>query len=113
MMECIICRQYLPIDDFYRHHSGRQKTCKTCWRKRYHEPHEPLNAAQTNKERHGKDFYVNIGAQGGYTSRGGGFAKNPELASIAGRLGGLKSKRRPKAKSEPKSIIDRIAGLWR
>lgn len=52
-----------------------------------------LKAAQTNKERHGEDFYVRIGAMGGKKSRGGGFAKNPELASIAGRKGGLRSRR--------------------
>ena len=40
-------------------------------------------------------FYDHIGAQGGKTSRGGGFAANRELAKRAGRKGGLKSRRRP------------------
>lgn len=52
-----------------------------------------LKAAKTNKERHGEDFYVNIGRMGGLKSRGGGFAANRELAREAGRKGGKKSKR--------------------
>jgi len=51
-------------------------------------------AAQTNKQRYGEDFYVRIGAIGGRKSRGGGFAKNPELARIAGAKGGRISHRR-------------------
>lgn len=51
-------------------------------------------AALTNKARHGHNFYETIGALGGRKSRGGGFAKNPELARTAGRKGGLKSRRR-------------------
>lgn len=57
-------------------------------------------AAATNKERHGQDFYVEIGRKGGQKSRGGGFAANPELARIAGRKGGMKSRgggRQPRA----------------
>lgn len=53
-------------------------------------------AAQTNIQRYGKDFYKQIARIGGMKSTGGGFAKDPELARRAGRLGGLKS-RRPKA----------------
>lgn len=52
-----------------------------------------LKAAQTNKERYGTDFYRKIGADGGKKSRGGGFAQDPEMAALAGRLGGLKSRR--------------------
>lgn len=48
-------------------------------------------AASTNKIRYGDQFYEGIGAEGGRKSRGGGFAKNPHLASIAGRKGGLRS----------------------
>lgn len=51
-------------------------------------------AAQTNKERYGDNFYKTIGALGGLKSRGGGFARDPELASRAGRLGGMKSRKR-------------------
>lgn len=53
-----------------------------------------LKAAATNKKRHGEGFYARIGAKGrnGHT---GGFASNPELARIAGAIGGKKSKRGP------------------
>jgi len=50
-------------------------------------------AAKTNKEKYGDDFYKNIGSIGGKNSTTGGFFANRELASIAGRKGGLKSKR--------------------
>lgn len=53
-------------------------------------------AAQTNKERYGDEFYVMIGAAGGKVSRGGGFAANRELAKVAGRKGGQKSRRTKK-----------------
>ena len=52
-----------------------------------------LKAAVTNKIKHGKDFYAEIGRKGGKNGHTGGFASNPELAKIAGRIGGLKSKR--------------------
>jgi general stress protein YciG len=47
-----------------------------------------LMAAATNKQRYGTNFYENIGRKGGAISRGGGFARNPELAREAGRKGG-------------------------
>ena len=50
-------------------------------------------AAQTNIKKHGKDFYKRIGKKGGQNGHTGGFASNPELAKIAGRKGGKKSKR--------------------
>ena len=50
-------------------------------------------ARKTNYERHGKDLYARIGAMGGRLGHTGGFAANPELAKIAGRKGGKKSKR--------------------
>lgn len=52
-----------------------------------------LKAAATNKAKYGEDFYKNIGAIGGKASTTGGFYANRELARIAGRRGGLKSKR--------------------
>ncbi len=55
------------------------------------------HAAITNKERHGADFYKQIGRKGGHNGHTGGFASNPELARIAGRKGGRIS-RRGKAK---------------
>ena len=57
-----------------------------------------LKAAATNIERHGKDFYKEVGRKGGKAGNTGGFAANPELAKIAGRKGGLIS-RRGKAKT--------------
>lgn len=56
-----------------------------------------LKAAQTNKERFGKDWYARIGSIGGKNGHTGGFAANPELARIAGSKGG-KISRRGKAK---------------
>lgn len=50
-------------------------------------------AAKTNKLKYGKDFYARIGAKGGRNGHTGGFAANPELAKIAGALGGKKSRR--------------------
>jgi general stress protein YciG len=45
-------------------------------------------AAETSKARHGADWFKRIGQLGGQISRGGGFAKNPELARTAGSKGG-------------------------
>ena len=50
-------------------------------------------AAATNIERHGKNFYREIGRMGGSNGHTGGFAANPELAKIAGAKGGRISKR--------------------
>ncbi len=50
-------------------------------------------AAKTNKERYGADWYAKIGAKGGKKGTTGGFYANRELAREAGRLGGLISKR--------------------
>ena len=54
-------------------------------------------AAITNKLKYGDGFYADIGAKGGRNGHTGGFAANPELAKIAGSIGGKKS-RRGKAK---------------
>lgn len=78
-------------------------------------------AAQTNKEKHGKDFYARIGAKGGRNGHTGGFASNPELAKIAGAKGGKKSTRagvkngegknpRKAATVEKKGFIKRLFG---
>lgn len=50
-------------------------------------------AAETNKKRYGSDFYVKLGSLGGKAGHTGGFYANRELASRAGRIGGLKSRR--------------------
>lgn len=52
-----------------------------------------LAAAETNKKRHGADYYARIGAMGGKLSRTGGFYANRELARIAGARGGRVSRR--------------------
>lgn len=47
-------------------------------------------AAKTNVSRYGTDYYVRIGRLGGSVkSPLKGFGGNPELASEAGRLGGM------------------------
>ena len=56
-----------------------------------------IKASKTNILKHGKDYYQRIGKKGGQNGHTGGFAANPELAKIAGRKGGLIS-RRGKAK---------------
>lgn len=52
-----------------------------------------IKARNTNLERYGKDFYKQMGRKGGKVGKTGGFAANRELAKIAGRIGGLKSRR--------------------
>lgn len=56
------------------------------------------SAAITNKKRYGDNFYKRIGALGGAAGHTGGFYANRELASTAGRKGGLVSKRGVKIK---------------
>lgn len=50
-------------------------------------------AALTIKKKYGEDFYARIGSKGGQAGHTGGFAANPELAKVAGRKGGSRSKR--------------------
>lgn len=64
-------------------------------------PQQGRNAALTNKERYGEDFYKRIGAKGGKNGTTGGFAADRELARRAGRIGGMKSKRRKGGKAKP------------
>ncbi len=59
-----------------------------------------MKAAKTNKQRYGREFYEEIGRKGGKISTGGGFAKDPELARKAGRLGGLRSRRTKSSEQE-------------
>lgn len=62
-------------------------------------------AGKTNKERHGEDYYKRIGSIGGKKAdhSKGGFAANPELARIAGKKGGSKS-RRGKSKKQDEEV---------
>jgi len=55
-----------------------------------------IKAAETNIKKYGEDFYQKIGSIGGKIGKTGGFAANRELASIAGRKGGTKSRRTKK-----------------
>lgn len=50
-------------------------------------------AANTNKNKYGKDFYARIGAMGGKMGHTGGFYANRELARVAGAKGGRISRR--------------------
>lgn len=50
-------------------------------------------AARTNKRRHGRNFYREIGRKGGLKSRGGGFQKGSEATRLAGAKGGRIGKR--------------------
>lgn len=54
-----------------------------------------IKAVATTRKVHGKDFYSRIGQMGGKAGHTGGFFNNPELARIAGAIGGKKSKRGP------------------
>jgi general stress protein YciG len=53
-------------------------------------------AVETNKKRHGEDFYARIGRLGGKVSRGGGFMDR-EFASEMGRIGGVARWKHPKS----------------
>ena len=61
-------------------------------------------AAVTNKAKYGPDFYARIGRKGGRNGHTGGFAANPELARIAGAIGGRKSKRGPAAAKTTRNV---------
>ena len=52
-----------------------------------------LKAAETNKQKYGRDWYKKIGKIGGKACVPKGFAVNPELAKRAGSTGGKLSKR--------------------
>ena len=62
-------------------------------------------AAQTNKAKHGADFYAKVGAKGGKLGRTGGFAANPELARIAGAKGGRISRRKKTVASQANDTV--------
>ena len=68
-----------------------------------------LKARQTNIKRHGENFYKLIGAKGGRNGHTGGFASNPELARIAGSIGGRIS-RRGKAGTEKEKTYCKVCG---
>lgn len=63
-------------------------------------------AAETNKRKHGPDFYARIGKLGGQKGRTGGFFANRELAREAGRKGGRISRRTKKAEVVVEAVAD-------
>jgi uncharacterized protein len=63
-----------------------------------------MKAAQTNKVRHGSDFYAKIGKKGGHNGHTGGFAANRELARQAGAKGGRISRRGKSTMTTAKKI---------
>lgn len=78
-----------------------------------------LAAAETNKERHGKDFYKLIGQMGGKKSKSGGFASDfvgedgltgRERARTAGAKGGRVGKRKPQSYYEKESTYAKLKG---
>lgn len=52
-----------------------------------------IKARDTNYDRHGLNFYRDIGSIGGKNGRTGGFFANRELARLAGQKGGRISRR--------------------
>ena len=66
-------------------------------------------AAETNKKKHGSDFYARIGAMGGKKGTTGGFFANRELAREAGRKGGRISRRSKKLAEESQKDFDLAA----
>lgn len=70
-------------------------------------------AAETNKRLYGEEFYVNIGAIGGKKSTGGGFYANPELAALAGKLGGMRKIKEPTPQQlkELNETVERLAEI--
>ena len=70
-------------------------------------------AVLTNKKIHGEDFYKRIGSKGGRNGTTGGFASDKvgedgltgrQRASIAGAIGGFKSRRGPAKKDLEEEI---------
>lgn len=66
-----------------------------------------IKAAATNKAKYGEDFYRELGRKGGRNGHTGGFAANPQLARVAGSIGGKISKR-GKAKGD-KSAEEKLS----
>ena len=83
-------------------------------------PEGGRTAAKTNKERHGKNFYANIGRKGGKKGHTGGFASEKvgkdgltgfERAAIAGKKGGEISKRGKKKALKPSKDKEMIRDM--
>lgn len=58
-----------------------------------------VKAMKTIRERHGVDFHKKMGAKGGKaTGVKKGFAANPQLARMAGRIGGAHRRMQPRVR---------------
>lgn len=69
-----------------------------------------LKAKNTNLERHGNDFFKEIGSRGGkVTGVKKGFACNPERARLAGIKGGSRSRR---GKASETLALRQSTKLW-
>lgn len=73
-----------------------------------------FKAAQTNKTRHGADFYAKIGATGGAKGKAGGFASDKpgkdgltgrQRAQFAGAKGGRISRRTKKSDDNDTQVV--------
>lgn len=59
-----------------------------------------IKASQTNKKRHGKNFYKELGRKGGSATHKTRWLKeHPDFASKIGKIGGARSKRGKAKKS--------------
>jgi len=70
-----------------------------------------LKAVETNKQRHGADFYKRIGSKGGKspTTKPKGFAAmTPEKRAEAGARGGRVSKRKPASYYAEVDVNDKV-----
>lgn len=65
-------------------------------------------AAAKNKAKYGEDFYAKIGKVGGENGHTGGFYANRHLASVAGAVGGAKS-RRNKIREQSRGIMGEVS----
>lgn len=66
-----------------------------------------INAAKTNKEKHGLDFYKRIGSKGGLVKglKKGFATMDPAKVSAAGAKGGTKSRRLSNSNSKRQRLI--------
>lgn len=68
-------------------------------------------AAKTNRERYGEDFYKRIGSKGGKASRNGPFSQDRDFARRMGALGGKKSRRGPSKVTKLTTELENMTGF--
>lgn len=69
-------------------------------------------AAAKMKAKYGDNFFANIGRKGGMNGHTGGFAGNKELARVAGKKGGMKSRRSSAMQDKLLDYEVEIGKLW-